>query len=135
MITTFDDDRAKVNAAVDSLKTEGSSAARVLQSIAAAAAMIQATRAPCSAVVVISATDPGTPTEAGVELLAPIVDSRAAVHVIAKASAGDAGAAGTLNRHAPDGQRADARPVHRRLFSGVLSVGAGSPRRSSLGRR
>lgn len=97
MITTFDDDRATVMAAIAGLKPGGPSGAGFLQAIAKAAAMIRATQAPFSAVVVISATDPNTRSEAPVELVAPIIDSRTAVHVIARTPAASArGAVGTL---------------------------------------
>ena len=91
LLTTFDDDRARVNAALDALQPEPQGRPLFLAGIARATALIGATQSPFAAVVVISATDPGAPADAGVELMAPIIDSRAAVHVVARAAAGGAG--------------------------------------------
>jgi hypothetical protein len=97
MITTFDDDRAKVTAAIEALAPT-QAASLLFQSVANAAQVIRATGSPFAAIVIISASQvDATPNPPG-ELFAPILDSRAIVHVVIKGNANPAaiGQAGTL---------------------------------------
>jgi hypothetical protein len=82
MLTTFDDDRAKVLATVDALTADPSADSLLFQSVANAARVIRATGAPFSAIVIISASAVDATHNPPGELLTPILDSRAIVHVV-----------------------------------------------------
>lgn len=83
ILASFEDDRAKVLAEIRAVSVNPSAGLMPLEAIAGAVRAIQATGTPFSAVVVISAR-PIEPAElASSDLLTPILDSRAAVHVIA----------------------------------------------------
>jgi hypothetical protein len=86
MLTTFDDDRAKVMATIDALTASPSSESLLFQAVANAAHVIAATGAPFSAIVIISATAIDATHNPPGELLAPIFDSGAIVHVVTNRS-------------------------------------------------
>lgn len=97
MITTFDDDRGTVTAAIDALNSTQAQSL-LFQGVANAARVIRATGSPFSAIVIISASQvDATPNPPG-ELFAQILDSRAMVHVVTKGdpNPGVVGQTGTL---------------------------------------
>jgi hypothetical protein len=98
MLTTFDDDRVKVTTAIDALTANPSSDSLLFQSVANAAKVIAATGAPFSAIVIVSASPVDATRNPPGELLAPILDSHAIVHVVANRTGGRPmpGAAGRL---------------------------------------
>jgi hypothetical protein len=98
MLTTFDDDRVKVTTAMETLTANLSAESLLFQSVANAAKVIGATGTPFSAIVIVSASPVDATRNPPGELLAPILDSHAIVHVVANRSAGRAapGAAGRL---------------------------------------
>lgn len=92
MLTTFEDERSalgpKIDAAIanprgDSLPTRGA---------ALAGQMLRAVGPLFSAIVIVSATPLGDETDTTEEVIAPVIDSGAAVHVIANRAASSAGA-------------------------------------------
>jgi hypothetical protein len=89
LIATLDDDRAVVMERLGHVTTSASTEG-LFQSIVNAARTVQETGAPFSAVVVVSATPAATVPP---EVLTPILESGAAVHVIINRE-GPAGAAG-----------------------------------------
>jgi hypothetical protein len=92
LIATFDDDRAVVVERLGNV-TANSSTEGLFQGIMNAARAVQETGSPFSAIVVVSATPvSGVPSE----VLTPILESGAAVHVVVNqyAPAGDSGSAG-----------------------------------------
>jgi hypothetical protein len=86
MLTTFDDDRTKVVAAVDALTANPEADSLLFQSVANAARVIVATGAPFSAIVIISATAIDATHSPPGDLLTPIFDSGAIVHVVTNRS-------------------------------------------------
>jgi hypothetical protein len=86
MLTTFDDDRAKVMAAVETLTANPDADSLLFQSVANAAHLIGATGTPFSAIVIISATAIDATHGPPGEVLAPIFDSGAIVHVVTNRS-------------------------------------------------
>ncbi len=86
MITTFDDERAKVVEKLEALAVDPSAKSMMLQGAALGARTIQATGTFFSALVVLSATPMDASRGTSDELIAPVVDSRAVVHVVANRS-------------------------------------------------
>jgi len=83
MITTFGDDRAHAMAALDAIAANPSAESLLFQSAADAARAIRATGAPFSAIVVVSASAIDATHNTPNEMLTPILDSGAIVHVVA----------------------------------------------------
>jgi hypothetical protein len=98
MLTTFDDERMKVTDAIEGLTANPSAESLLFQSAANAATVIAATGAPFSAIVIVSASAIDATREPPGDLLAPILDSHAIVHVVANRSSGRSvpGVAGRL---------------------------------------
>jgi VWA domain-containing protein len=84
MLTTFDDDRGKVTRAIDGLTADASADSVLFQSVANAARVIHATGTPFSAIVIISASAIDASHNPPGDLLTPILESGAIVHVVAK---------------------------------------------------
>jgi hypothetical protein len=78
LVSTFDDERAVVLERIEAL-TPGPSAGGVFQAIVGAARAILETGTPFSAIVVLTS---GSPEEIPDELVTPILESGAAVHVV-----------------------------------------------------
>jgi len=93
MLTTFEDDRQTVMERLDELTAEAGAGSLLLQGAALAGQMMHGTGALFSAIVILSATPVDASRGTVEEIAAPVVDSGAAVHVIA-------------NRPAPAGGRA-----------------------------
>jgi hypothetical protein len=83
MMTTFSDDRAKVLSALDGLSANPSAESMLFQSAANAAHVIQATGTPFSAIVIVSASAIDATRNPANEVLTPILESGAIVHVVA----------------------------------------------------
>lgn len=84
MVASFDDDRARVLAEIRRVPQKPAARLAPLDAIARAVRMIHDTGSPFAAVVVISAR-PMAPAElASADLLTPILDSRAVVHVVGR---------------------------------------------------
>jgi hypothetical protein len=98
MLTTFGDSRAKVLSALEALTAHPSADSLLFQSAANAAREIQATGAPFSAIVIVSASAIDATRNPQHDVLTPILDSGAIVHVVAnRTSTGAApGSAGTF---------------------------------------
>jgi hypothetical protein len=88
MLTTFDDERVKVMDAIEGLTANPSAESLLFQSAANAAKVIAATGTPFSAIVIVSASAVDATRNQPGDLLAPILDSRAIVHVVANRSFG-----------------------------------------------
>jgi len=89
MLATFDDERAKVLAQIR--EAPAAPSAMPLEAIAWAVRAIQATESPFSAIVVISARAIDPASLGAADALAPIVESRIPVHVIARRDGATAG--------------------------------------------
>ena len=87
MLTTFDDTRETVVARLNEL-TAGAGDSRLLAGAALAAKMLHDTGTLFSAIVVLSASTVDNSREPADELLAPIVDTGAILHVIANRAVG-----------------------------------------------
>jgi hypothetical protein len=83
MITTFDDDRRTVMQRLDGLELASSAGSLLLQGAALAGRAIQGTGSLFSAIVILSATGLDASRSAPEEMIAPIVDSVAILHIIA----------------------------------------------------
>ena len=84
LIATFDDDRARVLAAIRDAPAAPAARLAPSDALATAARMLKESGAPFSAIVVISAR-PLAPTELGpADLLTPVLGSGTAVHVVAR---------------------------------------------------
>jgi VWA domain-containing protein len=83
MVTTFEDDRATVMRRLDELEAATSAGSLLLQGAALAARTIQSAGSLFSAMVILSATGVDSSRNAPEEMIAPIVDSQAILHVIA----------------------------------------------------
>jgi hypothetical protein len=83
MATAFGDDRAHAVAALDALAANPLAESLLFQSAANAARAIRATGAPFSAIVVVSASAIDATRNTPNEMLTPILDSGAIVHVVA----------------------------------------------------
>jgi len=87
MLTTFDDDRQTVLAGLDALAAEPGAGSLLLEGAALAGKTIKSTGALFSAIVIVSAAPEDASQGTLEEMTAPIVDSGAALHVIANRSA------------------------------------------------
>ena len=83
MQTTFEDDRKTVLATLGALAPEASAGSMLLKGAALAAQTIRATGTLFSCVVVLSATAADASQDPPDEMMAPIIDSNATLHVIA----------------------------------------------------
>jgi len=83
MLTTFDDDRPKIAEVLAALELNPGAKSMMLQGAALGGETIQASGALFSTLVVLSATPVDASRGGADELMAPIVDSRAVLHVIA----------------------------------------------------
>jgi len=86
MLTTFEDERAKVNETLADLAFNPTSRSMLLQGAALAANTIRATGTLFSALVMLSATPADSSRTSPDDMVASIVDSRAVLHVIANRS-------------------------------------------------
>ena len=94
MITAFEDDRGTVMQRLGALEAATSAGSLLLQGAALARQTIQRTGSLFSAIIILSATGVDASRNAPEEMLAPIVDSGAILHVISNRSAPPSGAAG-----------------------------------------
>jgi hypothetical protein len=83
MLTTFGDGRARVMSALDALSANPAAESLLFQSAANAAHEIQATGTPFSAIVIVSANAIDATRNPASDLLTPILESGAIVHVVA----------------------------------------------------
>ena len=83
MLTTFDDDRQALMATLDGVAAEAGADSLLLQGAAVAGETMKSTGTLFSAIVIVSATPEDTSRGTMEEMVAPVVDSGAAVHVIA----------------------------------------------------
>jgi len=86
MLTTFEDERSKVNETLAELVVNPTSRSMLLQGAAVAAETIRATGTLFSALVVLSATPGDSSRMSPDEMVASIVDSRAVLHAIVNRS-------------------------------------------------
>jgi len=91
-VADFDDERAYVLERLNAIRSAPSRTLRPLSAVTRAANMIAATESPFSVVVVISARPVDPEEQAANERFTPILESGAAVHVIALRSADSASA-------------------------------------------
>jgi hypothetical protein len=84
MVASFDDDRAKVLLEIRRVPQKPAARLAPLDAVASAARMLHDTGSPFAAVVIISARAMAPAELASADLLAPILDSRVAVHVIGR---------------------------------------------------
>jgi hypothetical protein len=96
MRTTFDDERQVMMERLAEIDTEKSAKSALLQGTALGADTIRSAGALFGALVVLSATAADDTRGAPDEMIAPIIDSRAVLHVIANRSALLAGPAGQV---------------------------------------
>jgi hypothetical protein len=97
LVTAFEDDRRTVMARLDELEAETTGGSLLLQGAALAGETIRSTGTLFSAIVVLSATASDASPDKPEELIAPVVDSGAIMHVIANR----AGASGGGSRPRP----------------------------------
>jgi hypothetical protein len=83
MLTTFEDERATVMAKLDAIAADASAGSELLEGTSVAAQTIRATGTLFSCIVILSATQADASPGAPDELIAPVVDSNATLHVIA----------------------------------------------------
>ncbi len=83
LITGFEDNLERVLERLDLLKADASSDSVPLQAAVMAARKLTQTGSPFSAIVVVSATDADRSTGSPEELIGPIIDSGAILHVVA----------------------------------------------------
>jgi hypothetical protein len=95
MIATFDDDRGEVMKRLNALESSNLAGSLLLEGASLAGRTLQAAGSMFSAIVVVSATSIDASRDAPVELLAPIIDSSAILHLVsnrvAEASSGRPG--------------------------------------------
>src|SRR4051812_47112492 len=82
MLTTFEDDRATVLTRLGAIAAAASDGSMLLQGTSLAAQTIRATGALFSCIVVLSNTEADASGTATDEMIAPIIDSNATLHVI-----------------------------------------------------
>jgi hypothetical protein len=87
MLTTFDDDRQKMMERLEALELNSTARSVLLQGAALGGETIRSAGALFAALVVLSGTPIDVSRGATAELIAPIVDSHAVLHVIANRSA------------------------------------------------
>ena len=130
-LATLEDERSAVLEKLAELKPGGDVQTDPLETIQLAAALLKATGAPFSAVIVVAAGPVDASALVRGELLPQIIDSGAAVHVVQAQSPGSGDA--RRSPGAPDLMRlrcrSDARSVHGDLLVSVVRRGA----RSSCG--
>jgi hypothetical protein len=83
MLTAFEDERRTVMARLDAIAADSSAGSLLLQGASVAAQTIRATGSLFSCIVILSATQADASEGAPDELIAPVVDSNATLHVIA----------------------------------------------------
>jgi hypothetical protein len=83
LVTGFEDNLERVLERLDLLKADLTSDSVLLQAAVMAARKLTQTGAPFSAIVVVSATDADRSTGSPEELIGPIIDSGAILHVVA----------------------------------------------------
>jgi hypothetical protein len=93
MLTTFEDERSALGAKIDAAIANPQGASLLTQGAALAGQMIRAVGPLFSAIVIVSATPLGDAPDTPEEVLAPIIDSGATVHVIANRAAGSSAGA------------------------------------------
>jgi hypothetical protein len=86
LVTAFEDERRTVMARLDELEAETTGGSLLLQGAALAGETIRSTGTLFSAIVVLSATASDASPDKPEELIAPVVDSGAILHVIANRS-------------------------------------------------
>ena len=93
LITTFEDDRSTVMASLDAIEADTEAGSLMLQGAALGGQMIRSTGSLFSAIVIVSASSIDASPNPPAEMIAPVVDSGAILHVIAnramQASGGD----------------------------------------------
>jgi hypothetical protein len=87
MLTTFDDERQTMMERLDGVEAEAGAGSALLRAAALAGKTIRPTGALFSAIVIVSATPEDASRGEADELVAPLVDSGAALHVIANVPA------------------------------------------------
>jgi hypothetical protein len=83
MLTTFEDERQSVLAALAGTAADASAGSLLLQGAALAGQTIHATGTLFSAIVILSATSADASRNPADEMIAPVVDSNAILHVVA----------------------------------------------------
>ena len=83
MLTSFEDDRQTVLAKLSAIAVETAAGSLLLQGTSVAAQAIRATGTLFSCIVILSATPTDASQDATDELIAPVIDSNATLHVIA----------------------------------------------------
>jgi len=91
LVTAFEDDRRTVMAKLDELEADTVAGSLLLEGAALAGRTIRSTGTLFSAIVVVSATAADASRDAPEELVAPVVDSGAILHVIANRSVASSG--------------------------------------------
>jgi hypothetical protein len=91
MLTTFDDERQTMMERLEAVEAEAGAGSALLQAAALAGQTIRPTGTLFSAIVVVSATPEDASRGQTDELMAPLIDSGAALHVIANLPAQPAG--------------------------------------------
>ena len=91
LVTAFEDDRRTVMAKLDELEADTVAGSLLLEGAALAGQTIRSTGTLFSAIVVVSATAADASRDAPEELVAPVVDSGAILHVIANRSVPSSG--------------------------------------------
>jgi hypothetical protein len=93
MLTTFEDDRAAIGPKIEAAIANPQGGSVLTRGAALAGRVIRAIGPLFSAIVIVSATPLGDVPDTPEEVLAPIIDSGAAVHVIANRAASPSGEA------------------------------------------
>jgi hypothetical protein len=106
-VASFDDDRSQVLAALDTIAAAAPAPGRPLAALTQAAQRISALQSPFAVVVVLSGGTVEAAEQPDADRLAPIIESGAAVHVIALRPGGPG-----ANDTAPDLYRAVAEQTH-----------------------
>src|SRR4051812_33871888 len=83
LLTSFEDERPTVLSRLNALIAEGTGGSLLLQGTSLAARTIRATGTLFSCIVILSNTAADASTEAPDEMVAPVIDSNATLHVIA----------------------------------------------------
>ena len=91
MLTTFDDDRQTVLARLAEISADSNTGSLLLQGAALAGETIRATGTLFSAIVILSATPSDASRNPADEMIAPVVDSNAILHVVANRPSQTAG--------------------------------------------
>jgi hypothetical protein len=91
MLTTFDDDRQTVTARLAEIAADTAAGSLLLQGAALAGQTIRATGTLFSAIVILSATPADASRNPVDEMIAPVVDSNAILHVVANRPSQTAG--------------------------------------------